>query len=93
MSDRETVSERDREQRLARLRAAADAWVEIYADATPRRVEIACPTCGCVQVYHIRPPDEPRESRHDFDVPLPIVEGVSRECINCILYPPAHAPG
>ena len=30
--------------RAARVRAAADAWAEIYGDPTPRRVEVACPT-------------------------------------------------
>ena len=80
-------SEFMRENRLARLRAAADAWAEIWADPTPRRVEIACPTCGCRHVCLILPPDEPR---YEIGDPLPIIEGVSRECFNCVLHPPAH---
>ncbi len=99
MSDRAKVSERDREimreqgrfQRLSKTMAAAEDLARMWADTTPRQVHQVCPTCGCRNIYVVLPPDEPR---HEIGDPLPIIEGVSRECINCILHPDPHpSPG
>ena len=97
MSDRETVSERDgeimreqgRAQRLSKLLAAAEDLARMWADTTPRQVHQVCPTCGCRNIYLVLPPEE---SRYEIGDPLPIVEGVSRECMGCILYPPVGSP-
>ena len=44
--------------------------------------------------HHYQLIDVFRGARHDIPDPLPIVDMLRPlECINCILYPPAHSPG
>ena len=78
-------------ERAARARAAADGWAEVWADATPRRVDIHCPNCGRIDTEFVFPPLLVQlAAGYEFD-PDPIVEGTVIECRFCILYRPASA--
>ena len=78
-------------ERAARLYKAAAAWADVWADETPRRVEMHCPACGCIDVQYVFPPPLLRLAAGYERDPSPITEGVVIECRACILYGPPRA--
>ena len=80
-------------ERRERLQKAADAWVDVWADETPRRVDALCPACGCIATRYVLPPLLVRLAAGYEPDPAPIVEGVVIECRACILHGPDRAPG
>ena len=77
--------------RAAKLLEAAEASAAVWADETPRRVEILCPACGCIDVQYVFPPLLLRLAAGYERDPSPISEGVVIECRACILYGPPRA--